>query len=100
MYNIRHHHYEKDNSEFLSEGLIAEMKKMSPQNLMNIILTNKNVNRKSKQVYMQKMVSRSNNCQLSEGIQKLTQELCKEINKENLNKKLSQRKALGWGQGE
>ena len=42
------------------------------------------------------MVGRSNNCELSEGIQKLTQELCKEINKENLNKKLSQRKALGW----
>ena len=62
MYNIRLHHYEKDNSKFLSEGLIAEMKKMSPQNLMNILLP-------------------------SEG----TQELSKEI-----NKKLSQRKALGW----
>ena len=41
MYNIRHNHYEKDNSEFLSEGLLAEMKKMSPQNLMNILLPNK-----------------------------------------------------------
>ena len=40
MYNIRHHHYEKDNSEFLSEDLLAEMKKMSPQDLMNILLPN------------------------------------------------------------
>ena len=31
----------KDNSEFLSEDLIAEMKQMSPQNLMNILLPNK-----------------------------------------------------------
>ena len=38
MYNIRHHHYEKDNSQFLSEGLIAEMKQMRPQDLMNILI--------------------------------------------------------------
>ena len=31
-------HYEKDNSEFLTEGLIEEMKKMSPQYLMNILM--------------------------------------------------------------
>ena len=87
---------EKPTPTLLSEDVIAEMKKMSPQNLMNILLPNKNVNRESKQVYMPKMVGISNNCQLSGGIQKLTQELCKEINKENLNKRLSQRKALGW----
>ena len=62
LYKIDNPHYEKDNSEFLKEGLIAEMKKMSPQNLMNILLP-------------------------SEDTQKLTQEI---------NKKLSQRKALGW----
>ena len=84
---------EKLTQTLLSEDVIAEMKKMSPQNLVNILLPNKNVNRERKQVYMPKMVGRSNNCQ---GIQKLTQELCKEINKENINKKLSQRKALGW----
>ena len=84
---------EKLTQTLLSEDVIVEMKKMSPQNLVNILLPNKNVNRERKQVYMPKMVGRSNNCQ---GIQKLTQELCKEINKENINKKLSQRKALGW----
>ena len=58
MHKIDNPHYEKDNSEFLTEGLIAEMKKMSPQNLMNILLPSED-----------------------------TQEI---------NKKLSQRKALGW----
>ena len=31
-------HYEKDKKEFLTEGLIEEMKKMSPQYLMNILM--------------------------------------------------------------
>ena len=66
-----HPHYKQQhNSLFLSEDLLAEMKKMSPQNLMNILLQNKNVNRESQQVYMPKMVSISNNCQLSDGIKK------------------------------
>ena len=43
MYNIRHHHYEKDNSDFLSEGLIAEMKKMSPQKLMDILFDDQEI---------------------------------------------------------
>ena len=36
-----HQHYKQQhNSLFLSEGLLAEMKKMSSQNLMNILLPN------------------------------------------------------------
>ena len=39
---IFHLHYKQQHhSLFLSEGLLAEMKKMSPQNLMNILLPNK-----------------------------------------------------------
>ena len=43
---IFHPHYkqEKFSPFLLSEGLLAEMKQMSPQNLMNILLPN-NVNR-------------------------------------------------------
>ena len=36
----RHSKQEKPAPILLSEGLLAEMKKMSPQNLMNILLPN------------------------------------------------------------
>ena len=35
------HHNEKQYSAFLLEDFLAEMKQMSPQNLMNIFLPNK-----------------------------------------------------------
>ena len=38
---FRTHYKQQHNSTFLlSEGLLAEMKKISPQNLMNILLPN------------------------------------------------------------
>ena len=89
----------------LSEDVIAEMKKMSPQKVMDILLPNKNVNRERQQVHTSKMVSVSNNwqlseginnCQLSEGIKKLPQELREKIYNEYITIKLSQRAALGW----
>ena len=46
--------YQKNNS-------LQDMKKMDPQDVMNVLLPNKNVNKES----------RTNNCQLSEEIQKL-----------------------------
>ena len=79
-FEIFHSPYKRENYPLLlSEDVIAEMKKMSPQNLMNILLPNKNVNREGQQVYTPNMVSGSNNCQLNE-----------------YTKKLRQRAALGW----
>ena len=41
-FNIFCKHYKQHHDPlFLSEDLLAEMKKMSPQNLMNILLPNK-----------------------------------------------------------
>ena len=96
---------EKSAPLLLSEDVIAEMKKMSPQKVMDILLPNKNVNRKRQQVHTPKMVSVSNNWQLSEGInnyqlsegiKKLPPELREKIYNEYITIKLSQRKALGW----
>ena len=88
----------------LSEGLLAEMKQMSPQNLMNILLPN-NVNRDISSQFIKKRnpvisventVSGSNKCQLTEAIQKLPPEIREKIYKEFLTIKLRQRSALGW----
>ena len=88
----------------VSEGLLAEMKQMNPQNLMNILLPN-NVNRDiSSQFRKQRnpvlsaenTVSGSNNCQLTEAIQILPPELKEKIYKEFLTIKLRQRSDLGW----
>ena len=89
---IFHPHYkqEKISPFLLSEGLLAEMKKMSPQNVMNILLPNKCEQGHKLFIHLEKnsnpviscknMVSGSNNCQLNED-----------------TKKLRQRAALGWG---
>ena len=88
----------------LSEGLLAEMKQMSPQNLMNILLPN-NVNRDISSQFRKKRnpvmsventVSVSDNCQLSDAIKKLPIELREKIYKQYLTLKLRQRPALGW----
>ena len=77
----------------LSEGLLAEVKQMRPQSLMNILLPNKNVNREHHPVTS---ASTSNKCQLSDDIKKLPLELREKIYKEFLTIKLRQRTALGW----
>ena len=87
----------------LSEDLLAEMKQMNPQNLMNILLPN-NVNRdislqfrkQRKPVSVENTVSVSDNCELSESIQILPPELREKIYKEYLTIKLRQRADLGW----
>ena len=95
-----HPHIIEENTELpilVSEDLLAEMKKMSPQKLMNILLPNKNVKRVHFPVILdENTFSIENNCLLSEGIKKLPPELREEIYKEYIKIKLSQRKALGW----
>ena len=92
---------EKCSPILLSEGLLAEMKQMNPQNLINILLPN-NVNRDISSQFRKKRnpvisaentVSRSNNCQLTDAIQKLPLELREKIYKEFLTIKLRQRTA-------
>ena len=88
---------EKFTPLFLSEGLLAEMKKMSPQNLKNILLPNKSVNRERHPVISaENTVSVSNNCQLTEAIKELPLEIREKIYKQFLTIKLRQRTALGW----
>ena len=71
----------------VSEEILAEMKKMSPQELMNNLLPD-NANNVSS--------TSEKKCQLSEGIKTLPPELREEIYKEYIKIKLRQRKALGW----
>ena len=73
----------------VSEELLAEMKKMSPQELMNFLLPDNKNNVSSTS-------EKKNNCQLTDAIQILPPELKEKIYKHYLTIKLSQRKALGW----
>ena len=72
----------------VSEELLAEMKKMSSQELMNILLPD-NANNVS-------LTSEKKNCQLTDAIQILPPELREKIYKEFIKIKLRERKALGW----
>ena len=86
-----HPHIIEENTELpilVSEGLLAEMKKMTPQELMNILLPDNKNNDSS--------ASEKNNCQLTDAIQILPTELREEICKEFIKIKLRERKALGW----
>ena len=73
----------------VSEELLAEMKKMSPQELMNILLPDNANNGSSTS-------EKTKKCQLSEGIKTLPPELREIIYKEFIKIKLRERKALGW----
>ena len=96
---ISSHYKHKKYPLLLSEDVIAEMKQMNPQKLMDILLPN-NVNRGiSSQFRKQRVenkVSVSNKFQLTEAIKTLPQEIREIIYKEFLTIKLRQRKALGW----
>ena len=86
-----HPHIIEENKELpilVSEELLAEMKKMSSQELMNILLPD-NANNVS-------LTSEKKNCQLTDAIQILPPELREKIYKEFIKIKLRQRKALGW----
>ena len=72
----------------VSEELLAEMKKMTPQELMNILLPD-NANNVS-------LTSEKKNCQLTDAIQILPPELREKIYKEFIKNQLRQREALGW----
>ena len=72
----------------VSEELLAEMKKMSSQELMNILLPD-NANNVS-------LTSEKKNCQLTDAIQILPPELREKIYKEFIKIKLRERKAIGW----
>ena len=72
----------------VSEELLAEMKKMSSQELMNILLPD-NANNVS-------LTSEKKNSQLTDAIQILPPELREKIYKEFIKIKLRERKALGW----
>ena len=72
----------------VSEELLAEMKKMSSQELMNILLPD-NANNVS-------LTSEKKNCQLTDAIQILPPELREKIYKEFIKNQLRQREALGW----
>ena len=69
----------------VSEELLAEMKKMSPQELMNILLPDNKNN-----------VSSTSEKQLTDAIQILPTELREKINKEYIKIKLRERADLGW----
>ena len=69
----------------VSEELLAEMKKMTPQELMNILLPDNKNN-----------VSSKSEKQLTDAIQILPTELREKICKEFIKIKLRERKALGW----
>ena len=71
----------------VSEELLAEMKKMTPQELMNILLPDNKNNDSS--------TSEKKNCQLTDAIQILPTELREKICKEYIKIKLRERKALG-----
>ena len=73
----------------VSEELLAEMKKITPQELMNILLPD-NANNGSS--------TSEKKCQLSEGIKTLPPELREKINKEYIKIKLRERADLGWGE--
>ena len=89
LQKIDNPHYENTELPILvSEELLAEMKKMSPQELMNILLPD-NANNGSS-------TSEKKKCQLSEGIKTLPPELREIIYKEYIKIKLRERKALGW----
>ena len=101
---ISSHYKHKKYPLLLSEDVIAEMKQMNPQKLMDILLPN-NVNRdissqfrkqRNPVISAENTVSRSNNCQLTDSIQKLPSEIREIIYKEFLTIKLRQRSALGW----
>ena len=72
----------------VSEELLAEMKKMSSQELMNILLPD-NANNVS-------LKSEKKNCQLTDAIQILPPELREKIYKEFIKIKLRERADLGW----
>ena len=87
-----HPHIIEENKELpilVSEELLAEMKKMTPQELMNILLPDNKNNVSSTS-------EKKNNCQLTDAIQILPTELREEICKEFIKIKLRERKALGW----
>ena len=101
---ISSHNKHKKYPLLLSEDVIAEMKQMNPQKLMDILLPN-NVNRdissqfrkqRNPVILAENTVSRSNNCQLTDSIQKLPSEIREKIYKEFIKIKLRERKALGW----
>ena len=72
----------------VSEELLAEMKKMSSQELMNILLPD-NANNVS-------LTSEKNKCQLTDAIQILPPEISEIIYKEYIKIKLRERADLGW----
>ena len=89
LHKIDNPHYEnKELPILVSEELLAEMKKMSSQELMNILLPD-NANNVS-------LTSEKKNCQLTDAIQILPPELREIIYKEYIKIKLRERKALGW----
>ena len=89
LHKIDNPHYENTELPILvSEELLAEMKKMSSQELMNILLPD-NANNVS-------LTSEKKNCQLTDAIQILPPELREKIYKEYIKIKLRERKALGW----
>ena len=102
-----HPHYKQEHHDplFLSEGLLAEMKKMSPQNLMNILLPN-NVNRNISYSFKKKrqpcyigrkseMVVR-NALTVTEAIKRLPPELREKTFKHYLAMKIWERNEMGW----
>ena len=87
-----HPHTIGENTELpilVSEELLAEMKKMTPQELMNILLPDNANNGSSTS-------EKKNNCQLTDAIQILPPELKEKINKEFIKIKLRERKDIGW----
>ena len=85
LHKIDNPHYENTELPILvSEELLAEMKKMSSQELMNILLPD-NANNVS-------LTSEKKNCQLTDAIQILPPELREKIYKEYIKIKLRERK--------
>ena len=82
---------------FLSEGLLAEMKKMSPQNLMNILLPN-NVNRDISYSLKKKRQPVKNALTVTEATKRLPPELRENILKHYLAIKIRERNEMGWNE--
>ena len=92
---ISSHYKHKKYPLLLSEDVIAEMKQMNPQKLMDILLPN-NVNRGISSQRDENKVSVSNKFQLTEAIKTLPPELREKIYKEYIKIKLRERADLGW----
>ena len=86
---------EKPTPLFLSEGLLAEIKKMSPQNLMNILLPN-NVNRDISYSFKKKSQPVTNALTVTEAIKSLPPELREKIFKHYLAIKIRERNEMCW----